>query len=1019
MAESAHEKFRKLLAELFMSDRADLDFGIYRIVNAKRDEVTRFFDNDLLPQVKATLSEVDSGQRAQLQSELEEAEKAAGLAGFDADDSPRVQDLRQALKAGGDPEVLEAEIFSNLYSFFRRYYKDGDFISLRRYKEGVYAIPYEGEEVKLYWANHDQYYIKSGEYFRNYAFKLPDGRRVHFKLVQADEERDSTKAAAGQERRFILSESEAVREEDGELVIPFEYRPDQQKRKRDELVAQAAESILADAAAAAWLFGLAAAAPTEKNRKRTLLERHLNEYTARNSFDYFIHKDLGGFLRRELDFYIKNEVMHLDDIESEGEQRVIQYLAKIKAIRRIAHKIIDFLAQLEDFQKKLWLKKKFVVEANYCVTLDRVPEELYPEIAANEAQREEWVRLFAIDEIQGDLTQPGYSAPLTLGFLKANPFLVLDTLFFGLEFRDALLSTFDDLDEQTDGLLVHGDNLQALRLLKARLASQVDCVYIDPPYNTGNDDFLYRDSYQHSSWLCMMAGLMSETRNILSPEGVFFCSIDSNEYTRLSALLADYFGQQNWVGDLVWRASRENNPTQVAMEHEYVPVYAKDRSICKAVWKSESSPAKELLLGEYQRLKASRLPVPEIQEALREFIRSNKAALAEVDRYKYVDEKGVFTGSQSVHNPHPGGYDYEILHPDTGKPMRKPSNCYRFPPETMDAFKESGRLIYGPDEKRIVQLRLNLEDFRSTFRSVVDLDSRLGAYAVRDLFGATESVFGNPKPPQLLASLISFDDVRLVMDFFAGSGTTGHSAIQLNREDGRRRKYVLVEVGDHFDAVLRPRICKAAYSAEWKGGMPLGREGLSQLAKYVRLESYEDALNNLSLRRTDDQDQLLAQHSDMREDYTLRYMLDVESEGSASLLELDQFEDPFSYTLQIGQGSVGETRPVTVDLVETFNYLIGLRVRHVDSIRGFKVVEGASPRGERVLVIWRNTRETSNADLDDFFQKQGYNTRDTEFDVIYVNGDNNLENLRRPDETWKVRLIEDDFKRLMFDVEDA
>jgi len=125
VAESAHEKFRKLLAELFMSDRADLDFGIYRIVNAKRDEVTRFFDNDLLPQVKATLSEVDSGQRAQLQSELEEAEKAAGLAGFDADDSPRVQDLRQALKAGGDPEVLEAEIFSNLYSFFRRYYKDG------------------------------------------------------------------------------------------------------------------------------------------------------------------------------------------------------------------------------------------------------------------------------------------------------------------------------------------------------------------------------------------------------------------------------------------------------------------------------------------------------------------------------------------------------------------------------------------------------------------------------------------------------------------------------------------------------------------------------------------------------------------------------------------------------------------------------------------------------------------------------------------------------------------------------
>ena len=125
--------------------------------------------------------------------------------------------------------------------------------------------------------------------------------------------------------------------------------------------------------------------------------------TARNTFDYFIHKDLGAFLRREMDFYVKNEVMHLDDIESDTTQRVEQYLSKIKVICRIAGKIIDFLAQLEDFQKRLWLKKKFVVETQYCITLDRIPEEFYPEISANIAQREEWVRLFAIDKIEGNL----------------------------------------------------------------------------------------------------------------------------------------------------------------------------------------------------------------------------------------------------------------------------------------------------------------------------------------------------------------------------------------------------------------------------------------------------------------------------------------------------------------------------------------------------------------------------------------------------------------------------------------
>jgi adenine-specific DNA-methyltransferase len=178
-------------------------------------------------------------------------------------------------------------------------------------------------------------------------------------------------------------------------------------------------------------------------------------------------------------------------------------------------------------------------------------------------------------------------------------------------------------------------------------------------------------------------------------------------------------------------------------------------------------------------------------------------------------------------------------------------------------------------------------------------------------------------------------------------------------------------------------------------------------------------LNNLELKRTEAQDDLLRQHAPLRDDYLLRYQLNVESAGSASLLAVAQFANPFAYQLKIATGSVGESRPVNVDLVETFNYLIGLRVGHVDIIRGFKVVQGLNPDSEKVLVIWRNVAEKPNPDLDAFFQKQGYNTKDQEFALIYVNGDNNLENLKRPDETWKVRRIEDEFKRLMFDVQDV
>ncbi|HRJ16217.1 MAG TPA: DNA methyltransferase, partial [Saprospiraceae bacterium] len=255
----------------------------------------------------------------------------------------------------------------------------------------------------------------------------------------------------------------------------------------------------------------------------------------------------------------------------------------------------------------------------------------------------------------------------------------------------------------------------------------------------------------------------------------------------------------------------------------------------------------------------------------------------------------------------------------------------------------------------------------------------------------------------------------LVLDYFAGSGTTGHAVINLNREDGGRRKYILVEMGQYFDTVTKPRIQKVVYSADWKDGKPVGRKGSSHAFKYLRLESYEDALNNLQLRRSAEQQQLLDLGGRFAEEYLLHYWLDTESAGS--LLSVAAFERPFDYRLRIIREH--EALPTRIDLVETFNYLIGLRVESSQRIRGFHVVSGQNLAGERILVIWRNTDEQDNAALDAFFQKQGYNTRDREYDRIYVNGDNNLENLKTGDEQWKVGLIEEEFLRRMFDVQDV
>ena len=430
MATNYHDSFIKKLQEIFMMDHAELDFGIYRIMNQKRAEIEHFLKFELLPQVKTALA--------------------------------------------GAPEGSDNEVFSHLVTFFSRYYDNGDFISKRRYKDNTYAIPYNGEEVKLHWANADQYYIKSSEYFRDYTFVLPTSRRkIHFVLKDASTEQNNNKAANNMERRFALykpeHEEERFYEENGEeLNIFFTYELMPKATKQNDLLAEALDKI-SEIVPETFSELLTVKSPTDKNVNRTLLEKHLTDYTAKNSFDYFIHKDLGGFLRRELDFYIKNEVMLLDDLDA---QHIASQLNIIKAIKTVGEKIIRMLAQLEDFQKKLWLKKKFVVQCDYCITLDRVPRELYPEILANDRQREEWVRLFAIDEIKGDMMTEGYSEPLTMEFLNQNPFLVLDTAFFSQQFKHKLLAHLGDkgIDKQCNGLLINSENFQALELLQENTA---------------------------------------------------------------------------------------------------------------------------------------------------------------------------------------------------------------------------------------------------------------------------------------------------------------------------------------------------------------------------------------------------------------------------------------------------------------------------------------------------------------------------------------------------------------------
>lgn len=1077
------DSFRKLLEELFQLDQADLDFGIYRIMGQKRDEVVSFLDKDLLPQVKDAFSQYQSADKIELQQELDKLISSVTSAGMNPDNSPKVQKIRQKIdESSVDVETLEQEVFSHLYSFFRRYYHEGDFISLRRYKEGVYAIPYEGEEVKLHWANHDQYYIKSSEYFRDYTFTVASGNRVRVHLTAASTEQDNKKEAAGKERRFIICAEDPVYEKNGELYIRFEYRPHDGKKKQDRLNEEAIARVLVSEGLDDWGRELSKPAPTAKNPKRTVLEKHLTKYTSRNTFDYFIHKDLGGFLRRELDFYIKNEVMHLDDIENDTIQRVEQYLSKVMIIRKIAHKVILFLEQLEHFQKKLWLKKKFVVETNYCITLDRVPEELYPEIAANDMQREEWVRLFAINEIQEINGQIGYTVPLTVEFLRSHQALLLDTQFFGARFKEFLLESLDDVDGNCNGLLIQADNFQALELLRSAYSGKVKCVYLDPPYNTGSSSILYKNSYRHSSWATFMRDRLALLRPLMPEDGAIFVSIDKTERAMLENAMDQVFGTENRVEELIWAMNTNNSQApNYSTNHEYVLVYAKNRSVVEQdrYMFREPKPGYEEVIDLITSINSDYPSVSKIERQLGELYSQHKvdyrdeveAAGLDWDKEKGNDLwKGLYNYSRAEYRnakqelikdseakeqhariwvwqegdasmpatkqadstqdeTSPNYRFYKPLHPITGKPCPHPKSGwkfrYNFDENNLDrrcfvSLEKDKRIAWGEDAKKVPRLKRMLHEVETNVGKSVFQDYSDGEKQTSAMFGKS-GVFLAPKHSQFVSRFITHaakNKETSILDCFGGSGSTAQAVIDLNRIDVAKRKFILVEVGHYFETVLKPRVLKSVYSIEWKQGKPVSRSsGVSQCLKYLKLESYEDTLNNLELKRTQKQQLQLEINDDIREDYTLSYMLDVETRGSQSLLNIESFRNPDEYKLKVERD--GETTLVNVDLVETFNWLIGLSVKHIDRIRGIRVVEGVNPEGERVLVLWRNLDETDNDALDRWFSKQDYNTREQVYDLFYINGDNNLENLCRVDQTWKVRLIEEEFKRLMFDVQDV
>jgi len=1013
-------KFQGLLEKLFQFDASDLDFGIYRILNFKRDQIRKFIQKDLKDTVEKVFAIHKDERLDNIGLQLEDAKQkviqtlgpgaisTTGELKEEFKGTPVGRDYR-AIKAQKEEaetiDEIKLQVFNDLYNFFARYYEEGDFVPQYRYsiKNHKYAIPYNGEEVKLYWANCDQYYTKTGILFRDYAFFTDAGKtfKIIFRTVTAKEELGSNKATKA--RFFVLDGDTPCEMKDGKtLIIRFQYRElnggevtkygveggsnTSRQEKINGKIHEAVINKMKDATLKAFLGG------PYKNDKPLLLYQ-LGRFSVKNTKDYFIHKNLKRFLSEQLDYFIKAEVISLETLEK--ERFFDKHITRAKVVREIGEKIIDFLSQIEDFQKKLWEKKKFVLKTEYVITTDLVPEELYPEILKNKAQANEWKEL-------------GFEVAKSKPKLKDMK-LPIDTKHFPEEFKEKLLERITesaDLDDLLDGLLIKSENWQALSLLQEKYRQQVKCIHIDPPYNTQTSGFLYMNFYQHSSWLAMIHDRLGKSVELLKRPGVLACHIDEYEMEHLHMLL-EQTPTEN-AGTLVWDKGMPTTGAHgIATQHEYVLFRTKGNPDIRTAKKNIAvihAKTRELLAQ-------FGAPTKEAISEYRQWLRSQTDFSKSELTYDQFDKTGRAFRSDNMSATDRRTHDkfyIPLVHPSTGKPCPVPEYGWRYTPESMSKLLAEGLILFGEDHLSMPRKKTYLERttsnqmpsiFRSGSRGKVLLDN-LGlefpfAHAV-DFYA------------HIIDASSESDD--LILDYFAGSGTTAHAVININRQDGGNRKYILVEMANYFDNVLLPRIKKVVFSDDWKDGKPQNSNGISHFIKYQYLEQYEDALDNLELALDKTALKLFG------DEYLLKYFLDFETQNNPSLLNIEHLKTPFSYKLKVNLEEVGEPQEVIVDIPETFDYLLGLKVNKV-KVRRHKGRKYLFTLGEKesrtIAVVWREyddkwTQADFKKDKDFIIEELGSWSPQ----IVYVNGQSVL-TPTFGDHVVEIRSIEPEFKRLM------
>ncbi|MDE0424715.1 MAG: site-specific DNA-methyltransferase [Candidatus Poribacteria bacterium] len=984
---------REKLRDMFHFAHNDLDFGIFRILKIKRDEVNQFIDeklpsivNEALEEVADTLYENQLTEVREYVSEeggrrqrewLENIKENSQLL-IDFLQTEDKEELIAPLETNLDElkSKLAFRVYNHVHSFFEGYYRDGDFGYNDR-STALYKVDYpdeadyNGADTLFHWKCRDSYYVKTATGFNSVPFEI-EGKRIEYRL----EGRASSSIAQNNNRddfkHFRFDRIDPPKPDDTEPTWRVILHLAETSTPKVEIYREMSAQIFnetndvdiylhesvkrgaglgkpifkdlantydkvndgrlqgikalhinlenyADKLASHPDFKALGKNKAERQAKLKIspkvqrfftLDKNLNTFFVGMDSDYFIHKDLDRFLKTEQRRYIQNTILgDLDTLLNLSPENPAFAIAK--AFRSVSNEVIALLVAVETFQKQLFLMKKKVVSTDYLISVGKISEAtknntvqreaLVSQILENEAQLTDWRETFGID-----ITE---QLPLLEGLY---PTLPLDTRYFNETFVDELLALFDDLESQIGGVLLNSENFQALDLLLEKYRGTIRCIHIDPPYNTNTSGFLYKNDYQHSSWLTMMQSRLSLAEQLMASDSCILCHIDENEYENLFQIFSTLPMKNQ--GTIVWD---KRNPVfgtnTIATQHEYVVCYSKGTVKLRAI-----PTNREAILRKAASLIKQHSGVTEdCRKEFRAWI-SNKPELSGGERaYSKIDDAGQVFSDVSIGAPAlltDPKFHEPLIHPITRKPCPVPATGWSRTPENMQKFLDEGRIVFGSDETKQPRLKIYLKNYLVGELSSVLPTGERGKMQL-DALGLN---FPYSHPIDLYEKLVyavTNDGKGVALDFFAGSGTTGHAVLNLNKTDNGNRKFILVELGDYFDSTLKERIRRVMFSENWKAGKPDGKkkiDGTVGIVKYQRVEQYEDILDNLTTSPPD---------YDAKTELPVKYLYRPEEQHVRLMMDM---RSPFSNRITYGKDSTEGF----VDVLETYCYLKGLPIQH-------------------------------------------------------------------------------------------